>query len=579
MRNIELQLEVDTTTIEGLTRLFQFGIGIRDDDRSSTDLSSIESRLSLAPYDPAARGALEDTIRYLDSLGHEERFEQAYQLIGAAMGDTQIQQNNLQKTLLSLTTRKSVVRFSFSQMVLPCLRHTKELQKAKGQKYNARFSGVGPEVHLMAMAGLFLELPIYVETGPPWSPDVLIDGEPDTEPPELEVTFPPPEFLASNAPGLENSVRKSGLPRAVDRGKYDLESVMMNYLSSAEPRAIALVSHTFATSTKQSRLKARQNLLQQLRVGRITELSLSSPRLIAIETTASDDMSEQIKMGSSASQPEFDILEFSGRVFPGKSISVSIDEIGAAGSLLSPRRYLTVGPTGGNSIGAVFKNMRTPPKHKLYQLFEIIRPKTTKKDPNGEFSIKELRPSDLSERGDLSGSYREVRVRKGSESKFDAQKLRRNDVVFAHRGSIGRVCYITDDDVQQTDLWAAQSLLIFRARKQGSGDSALPYCDPRVLFMYLLTTKVQDAWSNLAIGDRSPAIPIGEIERFALPDRLLIKKKPKKTHDNLYDTETPYGQLREAYTDWQVTLRAARDLDQKLNQNREKVWGISWSHD
>ncbi|MBU2991890.1 hypothetical protein Q4555_14390 [Octadecabacter sp. 1_MG-2023] len=571
-----MPLEVDTKTVEGLTRLFQFGIRFRSDDRDLTRLSSTEGRLGIDPYYPASRGALEDTVRYLESLGHEGRFEKAYELIGAAIGHTQIKEDDLQKTLLRLTTQKSAVRFSFSKMILLCLRHTRELQIAQRMKFEVRFSGVGPEVYLMAMAALFLEVPIYVESGPPWNPDALINGEPDTEPPELEVTFPPTGFTASNAPELDKSVRKSGLPRAVDRGKYDLESVMMNYLSLAEPEALALVSHTFATSPKQSRLRTRQNLLQKLRIRRITELSLSSPHLIAIETTASDDMSEQIRMGSSASQPEFDSLEFSGLVFPGKSTSVSIDEIKAAGSLLSPRRYLAVGPTGGNSIGAVFKNSRTPPKHKLIQLFKIIRPKTTKKDPNGEFAIKELRPSDISERGDLSGSYREIQVRKGTESNLEPQKLRRNDVVFAHRGSIGRVCYITDDDIEQTDLWAAQSLLIFRARKQRSGEEAPPYCDPRILFMYLLTSKVQDTWSKLAIGDRSPAIPIGEIERFALPDRLLIKKKLKKSQDNRYDPVSPYGQLRDAYNDWQATLRAVRELEEKLNYDREKVWDISW---
>jgi hypothetical protein len=39
--------------------------------------------------------------------------------------------------------------------------------------------------------------------------------------------------------------------------------------------------------------------------------------------------------------------------------------------------------------------------------------------------------------------------------------------------------------------------------------------------MYLLTQRVRHWWVETANGGRSPAIPIMQVEAFALPDRLL----------------------------------------------------------
>lgn len=97
--------------------------------------------------------------------------------------------------------------------------------------------------------------------------------------------------------------------------------------------------------------------------------------------------------------------------------------------------------------------------------------------------------------------------------------------------------------------------------------------------MYLSTPKVQDSWLKLAIGDRSPAIPIGEVERFALPDSLMIDRKLAKSKDERYDSDSTYGQLRDAFRERQATLRSVRALETKLDDQLEKAWDIFWPLD
>lgn len=109
--------------------------------------------------------------------------------------------------------------------------------------------------------------------------------------------------------------------------------------------------------------------------------------------------------------------------------------------------------------------------------------------------------------------------------------------------------------------------------------SRQPYCDPKVLFMYLLTAKVRNFWSQIAIGDRSPAIPIGEIERFGLPEKLLLEKRPLKASIEapIGETDTyPYLVLRE-FEKRQKHLQAIRDLEEDMTQGLEVAWEKAWA--
>ncbi len=270
-------------------------------------------------------------------------------------------------------------------------------------------------------------------------------------------------------------------------------------------------------------------------------------------------------------------MELYQRNLRGKSDVVAVDEILAAGGSLAPSRYLGDGPTGGRSLSDHFQNTYKPTRHRLADFFEIIRPKTTKSDPVGTLLLREVRAGDLTENGEISGASRQINIRATLESGLEEQLLKPGDVLFAHRGPVGRVAYVNGSEVDASKVWAAQSLLIFRPRRSTPAKDGLHYCDPRVLFMYLLTAKVRSSWSKLAIGDRSPAIPIGEIERFGLPNNLLLPKKTKEPINATLPPENYTAVMVAAFKDRQIKLAEIRDIEADMAEGLNQVWETAWS--
>ena len=583
MRITEVPSEVDIHSYEGLTRLFRFGIHLRNNEADRTALALTEGRFGLPPYLPEARGALEDTVRHLDGLESDVRFEKVCALIAAASAKSDILTDDLRRELSRLTASHDIVRFSFVPAILPCLWHAKVARASRRvtyPMYAVRYAGIGSDVHLIAFASLYLNLPIYAETNLPWDPDTIFDdNEPNTELPDIEVTFPPAELRLQDGPHLEESLRKSELPRVVDRGKLDIESAMLEYLCNAHRSALAFVSANFISSTKQSRLKVRQNLLKQERIRRIAELTTTVPPMVSIQLGRPGELNGTVKMVSTDDIESFSEAGFHGGKHHGKSGLISIDEIRTSGDNLTPKRYLAKGPAGGRSIADVFSNIQTPSKYRLADLFEVIRPKTTKNNSTGDGEIDELRPSDIRESGDLSGTFRKITLRDTVKSGLQEQKLNAGDLIFAHRGPVGRIGYVTKDDIQNGVLWAAQSLLIIRPRKQKSGRGASPYCDPRALFMYLLAPKVRSHWLKVAIGDRSPSIPIGEVERFGLPENLILQAKPKtagrspknRQLDSSVDVIIAEFEARQRH------MENIRELEEKIVSGIDHVWNTAWA--
>jgi len=289
--------EVDTTSYEGLTRLLRFGIRLRENPDDHAELDIVEKRLALPAYHPKYTGALEDYVRRLDELDHNQRFETVYNLIAGLLDEKERLGAELTENLLRLVGGDRIVRFSFTPSLLICLYFAQNYKFVDGKRhpiFSIRYAGIGPDKALMAAASIFLNLPIYTESGLPWAEDVVfidIDGdeEPNTESPDCEVSFPPPTFEKDNAPELEMSVRRSKLPRAVDRGRYDLESVMLDYLAgrSTSP-ALVFVSQDFLSSTKQSRLLTRQLLIDNQRIVGVKQLyNVKPPRfLVTLASTS-----------------------------------------------------------------------------------------------------------------------------------------------------------------------------------------------------------------------------------------------------------------------------------------------------
>ena len=575
--------EIDIHSPEGLTRLFRFAITLREDDADTAALQRLEKRFGLPAYDPQVRGALEDLARQLDKLGHNKRFDAVCALISDAIDDTDRLDSDFIDDLIGNSLNKRIVRFSFAPALLPCLLYahrTRQIHKRRYFGYTIRYSSIGPYQHLMAFSSLFLDLPIYTESNPPWDADMFLDDdEPNSESPDLEITFPPAVFRSNDAPQLEISVRKSQLPRAVDRGKYDLESVMLAYLCDHNSPALAFVSETFLVSPTQSRLSARQRLLESRRISRVAELSGPHACQFVIQLGADYAANETIQMVLAENTQRFTGTAPMRQKLRAKSDLISIDEIQAAGGTLKPARYLERGPTGGIDIASQFRNATNPAKYRLADLFDIIRPKTTKDDPVGTLSIHEISGSNISKIGVISGSFRKINVRATLAGGLEEQSLKPGDILFAHRGPIGRVAYVTEADLEREKIWAAQTVFILRPRKRTSHSLDLPYCDPKVLFMYLLTPSVQESWQKLFINKRSPTIPIGEIERFALPENLLIAKTRKKARTSGKDSSTndPIDNLLAEFQNRQDNLMKLREIEASMNDGLKRVWKSAWT--
>ncbi|MBY6202836.1 restriction endonuclease subunit S [Maritalea mobilis] len=575
--------ELDTNSLEGLTRLFWFAVNARNDDVSRAAVPRLQDRLDLTAHEPSFRGAFEDAVRHLDSLEPTRRFEAVYSLIDAALKYEERLQEDLAREILRLLQDKRIIRFSFARSLMLGLRHAQTIRQTRSQRYpgyNIRYAGVGPDRELMAIASLYLDLPIYTETGPPWAPDTLFDdGEPNFEMPELEVSFPPASFRASDAPGLEAGIRKLMLPRAVNRGTYDLESAMLAYLGATDSSALAMVSDNFLFSPGQSRLATRQRLLDMRCIYRVAELQAEKDSQYMISLNESRISADEVQMISTR-----DVQRFIGAVPFTKTVRkratfVSVEEIQTAGGSLLPKRYLSAGPVGGPNFVTRTQNAMYATEYRLADLFEIIRPKTIRNDPVGTLQIQEVSGINISHFGEILGTPRNVTVRSTLEERFEEQRLKPGDIVFAHRGPIGRVAYLSEQSLEGTNLWAGQTLFVFRERKRFAEARDVPYCDPRVLFMYLLTPMTLESWKNVSNGGRSPSIPIGEVERFMVPKSLATKSKPKRTSASAKKgtaTEKTVDHILAEFEHHQKKTEELRTMESQMHDGLHRVWDTAW---
>lgn len=573
--NIEKLLEgAELLSFEGLMSVFRFGISRRANSHEIDALLLLENRLSLGIPDTSRRGSLEDACRFLEALDEAERFQTVLDLIVAASTNTPWPESEFVKELVEVTKTKEIVRFSFTSSMLPCLMHAFAARMVESKTYRMyaiRYAGIENDVPLMALASIFLELPIYVESGPPWNPDpVLDDSEPNNEEPDLEVSLPPEIFTKRQAPHLKESVKSSQLPRAVDRGKFDIESVMLQYLGGSEAPAMVFVSKNFVTSTKQSRLAVRRQLLETRRIIRVAELGPTYSYKYLIEFSKLDNSNDHIHMAAVSGRHEITLADMYTQEHRGSFQNVSIEEIQHAGSTLLPSRFLGKGPVGGDSFVEILMSVQKPAKLRLADLFKVIRPKTIKNDPVGDFDIQEVRAGDISRNGEITGASRKLRVRETLAINLEEQKIKSGDILFAHRSPIGHVAYVTDQDIQNDSIWAAQALMVLRPRVAKSSSS---YCDPKVLFMYLLTAKVQASWAEEAVGQRSPAIPIERIERFAIPNNLLANRaSQRKAGEECYA-----DQILALFQIHQEQLAKAKELQNLIEGGLKKVWKTAWT--
>lgn len=91
--------------------------------------------------------------------------------------------------------------------------------------------------------------------------------------------------------------------------------------------------------------------------------------------------------------------------------------------------------------------------------------------------------------------------------------------------------------------------------------------------MYLLTREIKESWIKFSTNVRSRAIPIGEIERFSLPDNLLIPMKTMPPSSSCQYSDSIISEFEEM----QSRLLTLRQTQQSLNDGLERVWEIAWT--
>lgn len=574
-----------------MARLFWFAadarrVDERFDEHARAAALGLKRRLAPVHDEPTLRGAFEDAVRYLDSLKQTQRFREVCSLIEGALTDAEKLSSDLTDEFLARVrgaADERPVRFSFAPSILLCLRYAQEVRQASEQGfpgYEIFYSGLRGDRELIASASLYLDLPVYIESGPPWKRDFLDDdGDPLSDEPKLEISFPPAVFKSENALDLEPSIRELHLPRAIDRGGYDIESVMVAYLCESGRRALTLVSESFLSSPKQSRLATRQRLFDMRCIDQIAELEGARGSTHLISLGGFGLARDQIQFILTRSVRQFvGTVPFQGSLVR-NSTSVSIDSLQAAGGTLLPKRYLSKGPSGAPGLIKYPSYTRNPAHFCLADLFDIIRPKSIREDPVGTAEVREISGRNISQFGDILERPRQVCIRSTTLGRFDEQELRPGDVVFAHRGPIGRVAYLSENYLEPPGLWAGQTLFIFRQRKWYSIASSGPYCDPRVLFMYLMTREVKESWRKVSISSRSPAIPIGEVERFMVPKSLTEQRKPKYISTSREREGAPAStsdQVLVEFERYKENCKNLKDVETKLNNGLGQVWKTTW---
>jgi hypothetical protein len=579
MTNEEIVRWEGVQTVAGLTGLFRYALRTGRKKSVRKALDRLEKRLLLQPYQPQLTGTLNDQIHELHSMGENERFSWVYNRIWDALSHSERLADEVVRDIVKSVGPDDAVRFSFAPALLPCLRYA-QIQRFNGRgifrPYAIRYSGVGKDVHLIAFASLFLGLSIYVESRAPWSPEPEIDLSEtnEIEWPDVEVSFPPPQLAAADYPDFEHSIRQSQIPRAVDRGRYAIECIMLGYLERQSSRAVVFVSKNLISSTRQSCLRTRQSLISSGRVARVTELTEQSSVAFAgadhfVELNHSKIEQHEIWMTRAKKISQVLGGDVPTRQLISKSQRVPPKDIEAAGHTFAPNRYIANSRGDGGGILVAFRDLSNPTNSRLADYFEIIRPKATKHDPVGEFDLWEVRASNLSGFGEIEGTYRHLTVRQAKMEAIAEQKVRKDDILFAHRGPIGRVSYVRDAPQVGHELWASQSLMIIRQKARKA--SSKFYCDRKALFLYLLNEGVRHSWSIVAVGDRSPAIPIGEIERRGLPNNLITEVKRLRSTKILGDDNGIDSLIKAEFQAYEECIADMNEAKRALHDSLERV--------
>lgn len=186
---------------------------------------------------------------------------------------------------------------------------------------------------------------------------------------------------------------------------------------------------------------------------------------------------------------------------------VSLEEIKEKDFILSINRYLL--PPAAVALESFLERSRTI---ELQDAVELIRPLSLGKAEDGEFTIFEASPADVSQHGLLTQPNKISTLERAQMRKARNQRLLPGDVILSVKGTIGTAGLVPADAPTSDEggFWTAgQSFMILRP-KRGRVSGV-------VLYEYLANPTVVEALRTLAGGSAIQSIAIKDLKAFRVP--------------------------------------------------------------
>ncbi|WP_299424024.1 N-6 DNA methylase [uncultured Shimia sp.] len=186
---------------------------------------------------------------------------------------------------------------------------------------------------------------------------------------------------------------------------------------------------------------------------------------------------------------------------------VSLEEIKEKDFILSINRYLL--PPAAVALEGFLERSRTI---ELQDAVELIRPLSLGKAEDGEFTIFEASPADVSQHGLLTQPHKISTLERAQMRKARNQRLLPGDVILSVKGTIGTAGLVPADapTSDEDGFWTAgQSFMILRPKRGGVSGV--------VLYEYLASPTVVEALRTLAGGSGIQSIAIKDLKAFRVP--------------------------------------------------------------
>lgn len=192
------------------------------------------------------------------------------------------------------------------------------------------------------------------------------------------------------------------------------------------------------------------------------------------------------------------------------------------------------------------------PTRELQQLVDFVRPFPPARQ-EGDVPVSELGPADFPAFGYAWSPGREIKMDEHVFAKGNRQLLRPLDIVFAIKGSVGKVAILPPEIPSYSNAgWVpGQSCIVLRVEDKRM-------IDPRVIFSYLKSDLGQKQLIQLVSGASVPLIQLRELEKMKIP----VPDKP---------TQEKAIKDFEKIVEIEQTVIDAREEQRKLSNT---IWSI-----